>query len=190
MVQHQKQTCWLHNGSRRGEFCRTRRMWIDTWPAESSRPNHRRTVAVLSLLQQLSHRATSHPKPIFYPCRRPIWTPVRLTFTTFYLPLSKFSIPTASSMDLQNNRLKTGDGGVIVTSVEDLLNWSRLSSLWPMGFGLACCAIEMMASYASNYDLERFGIFPRPSPRQSDGELLQLRRALLGARLPRRKRSR
>ncbi|HAO50289.1 MAG TPA: NADH-quinone oxidoreductase subunit B, partial [Runella sp.] len=71
-------------------------------------------------------------------------------------------------MDLQNNRLKTGDGGVIVTSVEDLLNWSRLSSLWPMGFGLACCAIEMMASYASNYDLERFGIFPRPSPRQSD----------------------
>ena len=71
-------------------------------------------------------------------------------------------------MDFQENRLKTGDGGIILTSVEDLLNWARLSSLWPMGFGLACCAIEMMASYASNYDLERFGIFPRPSPRQSD----------------------
>ncbi|MEZ4903347.1 MAG: NADH-quinone oxidoreductase subunit NuoB [Spirosomataceae bacterium] len=71
-------------------------------------------------------------------------------------------------MGLQENRLKTGESGIIITSVEDLLNWSRLSSLWPMGFGLACCAIEMMASYASTYDLERFGIFPRPSPRQSD----------------------
>ena len=65
-------------------------------------------------------------------------------------------------------RLKTGDGGIIITNSEDLLNWARLSSLWPMGFGLACCAIEMMAAYASNYDLERFGIMPRPSPRQSD----------------------
>ena len=74
----------------------------------------------------------------------------------------------SQTIDFQENRLKTGEGGIILTSVEDLLNWSRLSSLWPMGFGLACCAIEMMASYASNYDLERFGIFPRPSPRQSD----------------------
>ncbi|TAE37774.1 MAG: NADH-quinone oxidoreductase subunit B [Runella slithyformis] len=67
-----------------------------------------------------------------------------------------------------NGRIKTGESGVILTSVEDLLNWSRLSSLWPMGFGLACCAIEMMAAYGSNHDLERFGIFPRSSPRQSD----------------------
>ncbi|MCP1386068.1 NADH-quinone oxidoreductase subunit NuoB [Runella salmonicolor] len=74
----------------------------------------------------------------------------------------------SQAIDFQENRLKTGEGGIILSSVEDLLNWSRLSSLWPMGFGLACCAIEMMASYASNYDLERFGIFPRPSPRQSD----------------------
>jgi len=57
---------------------------------------------------------------------------------------------------------------VLVTSVDSVLNWARLSSLWPMGFGLACCAIEMMATNASNYDLERFGIFPRSSPRQSD----------------------
>ncbi|PWJ58693.1 NADH-quinone oxidoreductase subunit B [Dyadobacter jejuensis] len=64
--------------------------------------------------------------------------------------------------------IKTGDGGIIITNSEDLMNWARLSSLWPMGFGLACCAIEMMAAYASNYDLERFGIMPRPSPRQSD----------------------
>src|SRR3546814_2748262 len=58
--------------------------------------------------------------------------------------------------------------GVVVTKLDDLLNWARLSSLWPMGFGLACCAIEMMGYYASNYDLDRFGVFPRPSPRQSD----------------------
>ncbi|MEL6252118.1 MAG: NADH-quinone oxidoreductase subunit NuoB [Bacteroidota bacterium] len=63
---------------------------------------------------------------------------------------------------------KTGQSNIIITRVEDLLNWARLSSLWPMGFGLACCAIEMMASNASHYDLDRMGVFPRPSPRQSD----------------------
>jgi NADH-quinone oxidoreductase subunit B len=63
---------------------------------------------------------------------------------------------------------KTGIGGVAVLRLDDLLNWARLSSLWPMGFGLACCAIEMMGAYASGYDLDRFGVFPRPSPRQSD----------------------
>ncbi len=59
-------------------------------------------------------------------------------------------------------------GGIVLTTTEDLLNWARLSSLWPMGFGLACCAIEMMSTYASGYDLDRFGVFPRGSPRQSD----------------------
>ncbi len=59
-------------------------------------------------------------------------------------------------------------GGVIVTKLDDLMNWSRLSSLWPMSFGIACCAIEMMGSYASTYDLDRYGVFPRTSPRQSD----------------------
>lgn len=61
-----------------------------------------------------------------------------------------------------------GQGGIIVTRADDLLNWARLSSLWPMGFGLACCAIEMMGAYASGYDLDRFGVLPRASPRQSD----------------------
>jgi NADH-quinone oxidoreductase subunit B len=58
---------------------------------------------------------------------------------------------------------------ILVTSVDKFLNWARLSSLWPMTFGLACCAIEMMATGASRYDLDRFGagVF-RPSPRQSD----------------------
>ncbi|TAF68287.1 MAG: NADH-quinone oxidoreductase subunit B [Cytophagales bacterium] len=59
-------------------------------------------------------------------------------------------------------------GGVILTTTEDLLNWARLSSLWPLGFGLACCAIEMMAAMASGYDLDRMGVFPRASPRQAD----------------------
>ncbi|MBC7390121.1 MAG: NADH-quinone oxidoreductase subunit NuoB [Opitutaceae bacterium] len=63
---------------------------------------------------------------------------------------------------------KTGEGGLVITKVDDLLNWARLSSIWPMGFGLACCAIEMMATYASGYDLDRFGVIPRASPRQSD----------------------
>ncbi|PRY14800.1 NADH dehydrogenase subunit B [Pontibacter ummariensis] len=63
---------------------------------------------------------------------------------------------------------KTGEGGIVITKLDDLLNWARLTSLFPMGFGLACCAIEMMGAYASGYDLDRFGIIPRASPRQSD----------------------
>ncbi|HEY3874288.1 MAG TPA: NADH-quinone oxidoreductase subunit B family protein [Candidatus Kapabacteria bacterium] len=63
---------------------------------------------------------------------------------------------------------KTGDGNVIVTSLDVLFDWSRLSSLWQMTFGLACCAFEMMAASASHYDMMRFGVIPRPSPRQSD----------------------
>ena len=59
--------------------------------------------------------------------------------------------------------------GVLLTSVEKLVNWSRKSSLWPATFGLACCAIEMMASGGARYDLARFGmeVF-RASPRQAD----------------------
>ena len=59
--------------------------------------------------------------------------------------------------------------GIMLASVEKLANWARTSSLWPATFGLACCAIEMMATGAGRYDLARFGmeVF-RPSPRQSD----------------------
>ena len=63
---------------------------------------------------------------------------------------------------------KTGEGSVIVASLDSLLNWARESSLWQMSFGLACCAIEMMSTAASHYDMMRFGVIPRPSPRQSD----------------------
>ncbi len=63
---------------------------------------------------------------------------------------------------------KFSNGGVIISNLEDLTNWARMSSIWPMGFGLACCAIEMMGAYASQYDLDRFGVVPRASPRMSD----------------------
>jgi NADH-quinone oxidoreductase subunit B len=57
---------------------------------------------------------------------------------------------------------------VFVTSLDSLLNWARLSALYQMQFGLACCAIEMMAASASNFDSMRFGIIPRATPRQTD----------------------
>ena len=59
--------------------------------------------------------------------------------------------------------------GILLSSVEHFVNWSRKSSLWPATFGLACCAIEMMATGAGRYDLARFGmeVF-RASPRQAD----------------------
>jgi NADH-quinone oxidoreductase subunit B len=59
--------------------------------------------------------------------------------------------------------------GVHVTSLESLINWGRSSSLWPLQFGLACCAIEMIAATMAKYDMARFGaeVF-RPSPRQAD----------------------
>ena len=59
--------------------------------------------------------------------------------------------------------------GILFTTLEKAVNWSRKSSLWPFGFGLACCAFEMICAFASRYDLARFGMeITRPSPRQAD----------------------
>ena len=55
-----------------------------------------------------------------------------------------------------------------LSKFDELLNWARKSSQWPVTFGLACCAIEMMHAGASRYDFDRFGIIFRASPRQSD----------------------
>lgn len=60
------------------------------------------------------------------------------------------------------------DQGVVLTTAEKLLAWARSGSVWPMTFGLACCAVEMMHAGAARYDLEQFGVLFRPSPRQSD----------------------
>lgn len=58
--------------------------------------------------------------------------------------------------------------GYVLTTFSHLIKWARTGSMWPMTFGLACCAIEMMHTGASRYDLDRFGIMFRPSPRQAD----------------------
>src|SRR3990172_1803581 len=64
---------------------------------------------------------------------------------------------------------KLGNLGVVTTTLEQVVNWSRASAMWPMLFGLACCAIEMMGAQAASYDMSRFGMeLMRASPRQSD----------------------
>ena len=63
---------------------------------------------------------------------------------------------------------KTLGSGFVTTSLDKLVNWSRASSMWPLTFGLACCAIEMMATGAARFDLDRMGILFRASPRQAD----------------------
>ena len=77
-----------------------------------------------------------------------------------------------SSEPIPGNMVEVPDGlknNLVVTSIDALVNWGRKSSLWPVSFGLACCAFEMMASAMSRFDLSRFGmeVF-RASPRQAD----------------------
>ncbi len=75
----------------------------------------------------------------------------------------------ASRMSIPGNvEDQLSDRGFILTNLDKLANWAQSNSLWPMTFGLACCAVEMMHTAASRYDLDRFGSFFRPSPRQSD----------------------
>ena len=68
-------------------------------------------------------------------------------------------------------RLMSGevqDKGFVLAKMDDLMAWARTGSMWPLTFGLACCGIEMIHAYMSRYDLDRFGMMPRPSPRQAD----------------------
>ena len=69
----------------------------------------------------------------------------------------------------QNLKIELGKQGVFITTIQELYNWGRRSSVWPMNFGLACCAIEMIATTMALYDIARFGaeVF-RASPRQAD----------------------
>jgi NADH-quinone oxidoreductase subunit B len=67
----------------------------------------------------------------------------------------------AATQDIENR-------GFVVATLDNLVNWARTGSLWPMSFGLACCAVEMMHTGASRYDLDRFGVVFRASPRHSD----------------------
>jgi NADH-quinone oxidoreductase subunit B len=73
------------------------------------------------------------------------------------------------TMAKEREEIVESSSGIVSTTVDFVFNWARKSALWPMTFGLACCAIEMMATGASRFDIDRFGagVF-RPSPRQSD----------------------
>lgn len=77
------------------------------------------------------------------------------------LPQEQDVVPQAISKTLEEK-------GFLLTNADRLFDWARTGSLWPMTFGLACCAVEMIHAYMSRYDLDRFGMIPRPSPRQSD----------------------
>ena len=71
--------------------------------------------------------------------------------------------------DLKELKIELSKNGIFTTTLEELYNWGRKNSVWPLTFGLACCAIEMIATTMARYDLARFGaeVF-RPSPRQAD----------------------
>ncbi|XP_021497607.1 NADH dehydrogenase [ubiquinone] iron-sulfur protein 7, mitochondrial isoform X2 [Meriones unguiculatus] len=92
------------------------------------------------------------------------------------------SVATEGPSSTQSALSKAGAGAVVakpshlprsraeyvVTKLDDLINWARRSSMWPMTFGLACCAVEMMHMAAPRYDMDRFGVVFRASPRQAD----------------------
>ena len=64
---------------------------------------------------------------------------------------------------------KTASGGILVTAIDDVINWARSNSLWPLVFGTSCCAIEMMSTASAKYDWSRFGFeVARATPRQAD----------------------
>ena len=71
--------------------------------------------------------------------------------------------------DLKELKIELSKNGIFTTTLEEIYNWGRKNSVWPLTFGLACCAIEMIATTMARYDLARFGaeVF-RPSPRQAD----------------------
>ena len=81
-------------------------------------------------------------------------------------PEGEVVLPDQGFFDGLNGELT--DKGFLVTSAEELFQWARTGSLWWMTFGLACCAVEMIHVNMPRYDLERFGVAPRASPRQSD----------------------
>jgi NADH-quinone oxidoreductase subunit B len=85
-------------------------------------------------------------------------------------PQATEPLPPGAAQDAALNAVteELQDKGFVIAQLDKLVNWARTGSLWPMTFGLACCAVEMIHAYMSRYDLDRFGVVPRGSPRQSD----------------------
>jgi len=73
-----------------------------------------------------------------------------------------------SNQDILLNDYESENRGFVTAKIDDLVNWARTGSLWPMTFGLACCAVEMMHATVSRYDFDRFGVIFRATPRQAD----------------------
>ncbi|GKC04226.1 hypothetical protein Tco_0995836 [Tanacetum coccineum] len=111
----------------------------------------------LQLLRQ-SHRLASHSRA----AAASIHTTLPTLAESFSSPTPYSPPPPPATPGLS----KTAE--FVISKVDDLMNWARRGSIWPMTFGLACCAVEMMHTGAARYDLDRFGIIFRPSPRQSD----------------------
>ena len=85
-------------------------------------------------------------------------------------PRSIAPIPPGAEQDalLGNVVDEMNDKGFVLANLDKLASWASAGSMWPMTFGLACCAVEMIHAGCSRYDLDRFGVVFRPSPRQSD----------------------
>lgn len=105
---------------------------------------------------------------------RPIVTSATPTYSLHQTPVtdrpdSSVQVQQKSSAIVQKKTsLPSSRGEYVITKLDDLINWARRSSLWPMTFGLACCAVEMMHMAAPRYDMDRFGVVFRASPRQAD----------------------
>ena len=86
------------------------------------------------------------------------------------LPAGGQPLPPGAAQDaaLKTVSDELADKGFLIAEIDKLVNWARTGSLWPMTFGLACCAVEMIHAYMPRYDLDRFGVVVRGSPRQSD----------------------
>jgi len=94
----------------------------------------------------------------------------RLGVITSFDPHSPAALPPGPAQDelLARATKRLEEKGFLVSNFENLVDWARTGSIWPMTFGLACCGVEMIHAFMARYDLDRFGSFPRASPRQSD----------------------
>jgi NADH-quinone oxidoreductase subunit B len=94
----------------------------------------------------------------------------RLGVITSFDPTSPAALPPGPDQDqlLARATQRLEEKGFLVSNFENLVDWARTGSIWPMTFGLACCGVEMIHAFMARYDLDRFGSFPRASPRQSD----------------------